>query len=140
MSLFKNIRAELFVLLIISLNVFISFNLDLGLYNFFKDFNSSLNSVYFKEFFKGITKLGNSSWYFAISVIGFGIVYLNKRLGFKKVENQKKISNFFISSFFYILIVGIVTQALKHIIGRPRPNHTNFEDSFGFNFFTINYL
>ena len=50
MSLFKNIRVELFVLLIISLNVFISFNLDLGMYNYFKNFNNSLNSVYLKEF------------------------------------------------------------------------------------------
>ena len=137
MSLFKNIRVELLVFLVISLNVFVSFNLDLGLNNYFKDFNKSLNSVYLKEFFVDITRLGSSSWYFAISVIGFGVVYLNKRLGFIKIEKQKKISNFFISSFFYILVVGIVTQVLKHIIGRPRPNHTNFEDSFGFNFFTF---
>jgi len=47
MSLFKNIRIELLVLLIISLNVFISFNLDLGLYNYFKDFNKSLNNIIF---------------------------------------------------------------------------------------------
>ena len=137
MSLFKNIRVELLVLLIISLNVFISFSLDLGLYNYFKDFDKNLNGVYLKEFFEDITRLGSSSWYFAISIIGFGIVYFNKRLGFIKIEKQKKISNFFISSFFYILVVGIVTQVLKHIVGRPRPNHTNFEDSFGFNFFTF---
>ena len=137
MSLFKNIRIELLVLLIISLNVFISFNLDLGLYNYFKDFNKNPNNVYLKEFFEDITRLGSSSWYFSISIIGFGIVYLNKRLGFIKIEKQKKISNFFVSSFVYILVVGIVTQVLKHIVGRPRPNHTNFEDSFGFNFFTF---
>ena len=137
MSLFKNIKIELFVLLIISLNVFISFNLDLGLYNYFKDFNKSLNGVYLKEFFVDITRLGSSSWYFAISIIGFSVVYLNNRLGFIRNKKQKKISKFFISSFLYILIVGIVTQVLKHIIGRPRPNHTNFEDSFGFNFFTF---
>ena len=137
MNLFKNIWVELLVLLIISLNVFISFNLDLGLYNYFKDFNKSLNSVYLKEFFVDITRLGSSSWYFAISVIGFGVVYLNNRLEFIKIEKQKNISNFFVSSFFYILVVGVVTQVLKHIVGRPRPNHTNFEDSFGFNFFTF---
>ena len=96
MSLFKNIRIELLVLLIISLNVFISFNLDLGLYNYFKDFNKSLNSVYLKEFFVDITRLGSSSWYFAISVIGFGVVYLNNRLEFIKIEKQKNISNFFV--------------------------------------------
>ncbi|MDC2979171.1 phosphatase PAP2 family protein [Pelagibacteraceae bacterium] len=137
MSLFKNIRVELLVFLIISLNVFVSFNLDLGLNNYFKDFNKSPNNVYLKEFFEDITRLGSSSWYFAISVIGFGVVYLNKRLGFIKIEKQKKISNFFISSFFYILVVGIVTQILKHIVGRPRPNHTNFEEPFDFSFFTF---
>ena len=137
MSLFKNIRVELFLFLIISLNVFISFNLDLGLYNYFKNFNSSLNSVYLKEFFEDITRLGSSSWYFAISIFGFSVVSLNNKLGIIKIEKQKKISNFFISSFSYILVVGIVTQVLKHIVGRPRPNHTNFEDSFGFNFFTF---
>ena len=93
MSLFKNIRVELLVLLIISLNVFISFNLDLGLYNYFKDFNKSLNSVYLKEFFEDITGLGSSSWYFAISIIGFGVLYLNNRFGLIKIEKQKKISN-----------------------------------------------
>ncbi len=138
MSLFKNIRVELFVLLLIFINVFVSFNLDLGIYNYFKDFDNNPNSVYLKEFFVDITRLGSSSWYFVISIFGFGVVYLNKRFGFIKVDNQKKITNFFISSFIYILIVGIVTQFLKHIIGRPRPNHTNFEDSFDFNFFTFN--
>ena len=90
MSLFKNIRVELLVLLIISLNVFISFNIDLGLYNYFKDFNKSLNVVYLNEFFVDITELGSSFWYFAISIIGFGVVYLNNRLGFIKNEKQKK--------------------------------------------------
>ena len=77
MSLFKNIRIELLVLLIISLNVFISFNLDLGLYNYFKGFDKSHNGVYLKEFFEDITRLGSSAWYFAISIIGFGVVFLN---------------------------------------------------------------
>ena len=45
MSLFRNIRIELLVLLIISLNVFISFNLDLGLYNYFKDFKLILTET-----------------------------------------------------------------------------------------------
>ena len=33
-------------------------------------------------------------------------------------------------------LAGISTQALKHIIGRPRPNHADFEQGFGFNFFS----
>ena len=99
MSLFKNIRIELLVLLIISLNVFISFNLDLGLFNYFKDFNKSLNSVYLKEFFKDITRLGSSSWYFAISVVGYGLFYFNNRFKIIRINQLNKSSNFFISSF-----------------------------------------
>ena len=70
MSLFKNIRVELLVLLIISLNVLVSFNLDLGIYNYFKNFDNNPNSVYLKEFFVDITRLGSSSWYFVISIFG----------------------------------------------------------------------
>ena len=43
----------------------------------------------------------------------------------------------FISAFVYLLANGLVTQIFKHIIGRLRPNHTNFEDSVTFNFFTF---
>ena len=88
MSLFKNIRVELLVLLIISLNVFISFNLDLGLYNYFKDFNKSLNSVYLKEFFVDITRLGSSSWYFAISIIGVLIFVGLTAYDTQKIKNM----------------------------------------------------
>ena len=51
MSFFKNIRVELFFLLIISLSIFISFSLDLAVYNYFKNFSESLNNIYLKEFF-----------------------------------------------------------------------------------------
>ena len=137
MSFFKNIRVELFFLLIISLSIFISFNLDLAVYNYFKNFSESLNNIYLKEFFVDITRLGSSSWYFAISVVGFGLFYFNNRFKIIRINQLNKGSNFFISSFFYVLTVGILTQIVKHIVGRPRPNHTNFEDSFGFNFFTF---
>jgi len=44
--------------------------------------------------------------------------------------------NLSIFSFVYLSFVGITTQILKHIIGRPRPNHTDFEKGFDFNFFS----
>ena len=41
-------------------------------------------------------------------------------------------------SFVYLSFVGLATQILKHIIGRPRPNHADFERYwyFDFNFFS----
>ena len=54
-----------------------------------------------------------------------------------KTKSAKNLSNFFISSFVYILTVGVVTQIIKHVVGRPRPNHTDFEDIFSFKYFTM---
>ena len=80
MSVFRNIKIELIILLIIALNVFISFNLDLGLYNFFQNFNNNLNNIYLKEFFIDITELGNSVWYFGICILCPLILYINKKI------------------------------------------------------------
>ncbi len=137
MSFFNNIKIEFLVLVLITLSIFISFSLDLWFYNYFMNLGGDVNNIFVKEFFKEVTQIGNSSWYFSISVIGFIIFYLNNKLQIIKGEITDRLSNFFISSFFYILIVGIVTQIVKHIIGRPRPNYTNFEDVFNFKFLTL---
>ncbi len=137
MSLFNNIKIELIFFLIIILNVFISFNLDLGIYNFFLDLNKGVESVYLKDFFVDITELGNSFWYFAISIIFIIVLFANKKLSFFKIQNLDIKINFFISAIFYLIIVGALTQIIKHLVGRPRPNYTDFENSFGFNFFTF---
>ena len=79
----------------------------------------------------------SSAWYFGVSVIGILLLYINKKLKIIFIKNNKKLINFFISFFIYLLTIGIVTQIVKHLVGRPRPNYTNFEDSFGFNFFTF---
>jgi len=137
MSVFRNIKIELIILLIITLNVFISFNLDLGLYNFFQNFNNNLNNIYLKEFFIDITELGNSVWYFGICVLCPLILYINKKINIFKLDQTNRLIKFFLSFFIYIFIVGLVTQIIKHLVGRPRPNHTNFDESFGFNFLTL---
>ena len=137
MSVFRNIKIELIILIIITLNVFISFNLDLGLYNFFQNFNNNLNNIYLKEFFIDITELGNSVWYFGICVLCPLILYINKKINIFKLDQTNKLIKFFLSFFIYIFIVGLVTQIIKHLVGRPRPNHTNFDESFGFNFLTF---
>jgi len=137
MSFFKNIRIELLILFIVSISIFISNSLDFQLYKYFKDIDTLNNGVYLKEFFEDITRLGSSLSYFIISIFGFVIFYLNSKLEIIKINGFKKINNFFISSFFYLLIVGVITQIGKHLVGRARPNYTNFEDTFNFNFFTV---
>ena len=134
MSVFNNIKIELVILLIITLSIFISFGFDISLYNYFNQFNKIPNVVYLKEFFVDITVLGDSLWYFGFSIFFILVFYLNKKF---EMIKSKKIINDFALTFFYILTIGIITQIIKHIVGRPRPNHTNFEDGFGFNFFTL---
>ncbi len=137
MSIFKSIKFELLILAFITLSIFASFNLDLFIYNYFINLSEWVNGIFLKEFFSEITKLGSSSWYFSITIIGFFIFYINNKLQIIKIKSAKNLSNFFISSFVYILIVGIITQIIKHVVGRPRPNHTDFEDVFSFKYFTM---
>ena len=137
MGVFNKIKIELVVLFLITLNVFLSFNIDLGLYVFFQEFKKNPNNIYLNEFFVKITELGSSAWYFGISVFCLIFLYINKRLNFISLKKTNKLIRFFVSSFVYILTIGIVTQIFKHLIGRPRPNYTNFDEGVGFNFFTF---
>ncbi len=137
MSFFNSIKLELLIFVLITLSIFVSFSSDLWFYNYFISLDEKVNGVFLKEFFKEITRLGSSSWYFIITFMGFVIFYMGKRLQIIKYKTIHDLSNFFITSFFYVLIVGIITQIIKHIVGRPRPNHTNFEDVFDFQFFTL---
>ncbi len=137
MSIFKSIKFELLILALITLSIFASFSLDLFFYSYYTNLSERVNGVFLKEFFSEITKLGSSSWYFSIATIGFIIFYINNKLQIIKTKSAKNLSNFFISSFVYILTVGIITQIIKHVVGRPRPNHTDFEDVFNFKYFTM---
>ncbi|MDC2978841.1 phosphatase PAP2 family protein [Pelagibacteraceae bacterium] len=137
MSIIKSIKFELLILALITLSIFTSFNLDLFFYSYFINLNEWVNGVFLKEFFSEITKLGSSSWYFSITIIGFVIFYINNKLQIIKTKSAKNIYNFFISSFVYILTVGIITQIIKHVVGRPRPNHTDFENVFSFKYFSL---
>ncbi len=137
MSIFKSIKFELLILVLVTLSIFVSFNLDLWFYTNLLNLNQLSNGVFLKEFFSEITKLGSSSWYFSISIIGFVVFYINSKLQIIRVKSTNSLSNFFISSFIYILTVGVITQIIKHVVGRPRPNHANFEDVFSFKYFSL---
>ena len=96
MSIFKSIKFELLILVLITLSIFASFNLDLFFYNYFINLNDWANGVFLKEFFSEITKLGSSSWYFSITIIGYVVFYINHRLQIIKTRSVKNLSIFFI--------------------------------------------
>ena len=137
MSIFNKIKFELLVLIFLTLSIFISYTLDLWFYSYFIELSENNTGAFLKEFFKEITRVGKSSWYLTISVIGFILLYVNTKFKLVETKTDDKFTKFFVSSFFYILAVGIITQIAKHIIGRPRPNYTNFENVFDFKFFSV---
>ncbi len=132
----KKTQTELALLIFIIINIFLSYKLDLVLYNYFFSLSHSFESSNLKKFFIGITELGDSLWYFLIIVSVFLISFVGKISKFLSSKSHLYLRNFSIFSFSYLLLVGVVTQILKHIIGRPRPNHTNFDEHIGFNFFS----
>ena len=135
----KNIKIELIVLCLLILNLFLSSGIDSGFYNFFKNYNHSLDVIYLKKFFTNLTELGDSFWFFLISIIGYFTCYF-----LFKTNNQNlnyffsELKNFFIFLFSSILISGILTQLIKHIIARPRPNHALEDGWMGMDFFSFN--
>jgi len=144
----KNFRIELILLSILLINIFFSHSADLIFVNFFQNINQYINeenckycsSDYLKEFFIRITELGDSLWYFIISVLLVTFCFIINKI--KILKNSKKyVDAVFFSNIFLIvslIITGLYTQILKHIVGRPRPNQVLLENNYDFNFFTTN--
>ena len=132
----KKIQIELALIGILILNILVSSVFDIKFYSIFYSLDFSLNSPFLKEFFKNITELGSSLWYFLLSIFLFIICYILEKLIEKKetVKKLKKISLLFFSS---VLVTGIITQLIKHLIGRPRPSYANQLDSYGISFFNL---
>jgi lipid A 4'-phosphatase len=132
----KKIQIEFSLFIILLIFVLFTNKFDLWINNLFTQLNYGIGSIYLKEFFVGITDLGNSLWYFLFFALLFFSSYLIKTLnilGKKKYFYLKKFSVF---SFSYLLLVGVITQIIKHLVGRPRPNHSQLDVSFEFNFFS----
>ena len=73
----KKIKIELILIGILILNIFISSNIDVISYNKLSNFDFWLRvNIYFKNFFINITELGNSLWFFYLSILLFTFVYL----------------------------------------------------------------
>jgi undecaprenyl-diphosphatase len=60
----------------------------------------------------------------------------NKNLKHNSKEKYFYLKKFSVFSFSYLLLVGLITQIIKHLVGRPRPNHSQLDGSFEFNFFS----
>ena len=132
----KKIQVEIAILIFLVVNIFLSYKLDIVLYNYFFNLNYYFETLYLKKFFIRITQLGDSLWYFIIIISVFLLSFLGEKI--KLISNKKwlYLKNLSIFSFFYLILVGLVTQLLKHIIGRPRPNYVDFDTGASFNFFS----
>ena len=134
----KKLKIEFLILGILLLGIFIFNNLDISLHKTINGFGNSFNNIYFKEFFINITGIGNSLWYFLISLILFLFSFFVQKNIDNKYENfLKKLKNDSLFFFLAILITGILTQIIKHVVGRPRPNYAIIEKGLGFDFFSF---
>ncbi len=133
----KKIQVELAILIVLLVSVLLSHKADTIIYNYFFNFNYGFQTANLKNFFIEITELGDSLWCFLIILSIFILSVVFKKIKILSPENCLRLRNFSFFCFLYIFLVGLVTQALKHIIGRSRPNHMDFEKVFNFNFFSI---
>ena len=133
----KKIKIELIILFLLLISIFFSYNLDLGLYYYFSDFDKGLNIIFLKNFFVNITALGDSFWYYFFCILSIVIFFILEKTKLLFFINFKEVKNVFFYTTTCLFLTGIFTQLLKHIVGRARPNHTISDGSFNFDFFTF---
>jgi len=136
----KKIRLEILIILILFLSILFSHNTDTVFYNYFPYYNQNFfQEIHLKKFFENITTLGDSMWYFSISILFVVIFFLLKEIKFldKYKKNISRINYYNLLLFSSILTSGILTQVIKHVVGRPRPNTFNFESEVNFKFLTL---
>ena len=132
----KKIQIELSLFILLLISVLFTNKFDLWANSLFTKINYGIGSVYLKDFFIGITDLGDSLWYFLFFSFLFFSSYLMKISNIISKEKYFYLKKFSVFSFSYLLLVGLITQIIKHLIGRPRPNHSQLDGSFEFNFFS----
>ena len=136
----KKIKIELSILVLLLISIFISNGVDVSFYNFFNNSGESFESVYIEDFFRQITVLGDSKWYFVSSFFVIICCYFIKKTNY--YHNHKNIinicNNFSIFLGLSLITTGLITQLIKHIVGRPRPSYTSFDGGLEFNFFNLN--
>ncbi len=132
----KKIQIELSLFIILILYIFFTNKFDVWIFNFFIQINFGTESDNLKKFFIGITELGDSLWYFVLFIFIFLISYLMKIINLINLDKYLYLKKFSIFSFSYLLLVGIITQIFKHILGRPRPSYAQLGSGSDLNFFT----
>ncbi len=134
----KKFKIELSILVVLLINIFISNNVDVVFYNILHNLSKPFHDIYLKDFFWQITHFGDSIWYIFPSLFVIIFYYFIKKINF--FNNQKNIIelcyNFSVYLILSLLTTGLITQLLKHTVGRPRPNYTSL--GFDFNFFGLN--
>ena len=135
----KSIRVEILIIGILFLSISILYGFNISFYNYFSCVNYILQQLHLIEFFEKINTLGNSIWYFLIAFFSFIVCHFLSKINiFKKYrDNIKKIQFFNFLLFLSILSSGILTQLIKHVVGRPRPSVLNLQSEFGLKFFTF---
>ena len=137
MSFLNHIKIELIIFFILVTSIFIFRDLDISIHNFVTEYFQKQGNDYLINFFINVTELGDSLWYFILSISFLVLFYIIKKIDLFKIKNLDKKLNLCISIVVYLLTVGLITQILKHIIGRPRPNYINLDNNFDFNFLTF---
>ena len=135
----KIIRFEVLIIGILSLGLLITNAFDIEFYNYSLYLKNSFQQTYLKEFFQSITVLGDSLWYFLISIACIAIHYFFKKSNIlNKLSYQfEKIHYYNLLLFSSVLNSGVLAQLIKHMLGRPRPNVVDVNNDVYFNFFTF---
>lgn len=131
----KNIKFELAIILILILNIFITSTQEIKIYKKISSLDFNLSNKHLNIFFNNITEIGNSFWFFSISILGYLVCFFLEKKINKVVISKIKDACLFL--FVALLITGTLTQIVKHLVGRPRPNYSNHADALGINFFSI---
>jgi len=84
----KKIKIELSLFILLFISVLFTNRFDLLVNSFFTKLNYGLESDYLKDFFIGITNLGDSLWYFLFFTLLFFSSYLIKALNIVDKERS----------------------------------------------------
>ena len=134
----KNLKIELVLLVLLVAVIYIFSQVNSEVFSQLYKEIYLFDGVYLKKFFSKITNLGDSLWVFILTITVLFVSWffkvfnaLNQKYNYKKLQ----------TTLFFLLtstiVSGLLTQILKHIFGRVRPNHLTYNDFPIFNFFSL---
>ena len=133
----KNISKEVIGIAALVLVIFFFKETEIRIYKIFHQFNNLSENTNYKDFFINITEVGDSLWFFLISLTGIIFFYFLKKISNDQITVGREFLNFFLFFFTALVITGTITQLIKHLLGRPRPNYSMESGFFEFDFFNI---